>query len=284
LPASAALAWAALSCSGAAFTSDDGACADDCGGAGTGSAGRGEGGDPGGGAVNGGSSAGVGADAGANAGEAPRGGTGAGGVLGLAGGGVVGIGGGGLSGAGGALSRPFPASQVLDDFDRADAALGDGWIGAADAYAVRGEQLWCEICHQAALWSGPFPADQEVFATFAGFDPDAQEINLVLRAQDSSSCELIEVLYSPAALDVLIAYCADGAWTNLEPFELLLEPGQQLGGRIHADGKLQLFVDGELLGTVDVSAYPHQVGRIGVSGIAGDLGLSWDDFGGGKWK
>jgi hypothetical protein len=282
LPASAVLAWAALSCSGAAFTSDGGACTEDCGGASgmpSGSAGDGEGGEPGGGSGNGGSSAGAAADAGGAG--APQAGTGAGGVLGVGGGGVVG---GGQSGIGGTPSRPFPASQVLDDFDRADAVLGDGWIGAADAYAIKGEQLWCEICNQSALWSGPFPADQEVFATFARFDPDATEMNLVLRAQDSSTCEQIEVLYSPAALDVRIAYCADGAWTDLESFELLLEPGQQLGGRIHADGTLQLFADGDLLGTVDVSAYPHQVGRIGVSGIAGDLGLSWDDFGGGKWR
>jgi hypothetical protein len=188
-----------------------------------------------------------------------------------------------VSGIAGALAGAFPASDVLDDFNRADAGLANGWTGGTDNYAVHGEQLSCAACSVSVLWSAPFEAEQEVFATFAGFDADAQEMNLVLRAQDSS-CEQIEVLYSPAAGHVRIAYCVDWAWTDLEPIELLLEPGQQLGGRIDADGTVQLFVDGQQIGSVDVSAYPHQVGRIGVSGIAGDLGLSWDDFGGGNWK
>jgi hypothetical protein len=274
---SAALATA-LSCSGAAFTSDSASCDEDCGGADGSSSGAAGSDDAGGGGqVSVGASAGVPSDAGETG--APPGGGGGGGVLNLGGGGLVAVG-----GIGGGLSRPFPVTHVLDDFNRADAALGEGWIGAADDYALKGEQLWCELCAASALWSGPFASEQEVFATYAGFDPDAKEMNLVLRAQGSTTCEQIELLYSPASLDVRVAYCVDGTWTDLESFELLLEAGQQLGGRIHADGTLQVFVDGALLGTVDASGYPHQVGRIGVSGVAGDTGLFWDDFGGGKWK
>ena len=287
------LAWAALSCTGAAFTARS-ECEHDCGGAGgvtSAGAGRGGGDMPGGANPEGGSSEGGVADAGEgaaveagrNAGGGFGGGVGGGGGIGGGGGGALGIAGGGMTGIAGVLNRPFPATDVLDDFNRADAALSDGWIGGTDNYVVQGEQLSCVACSVSAQWSAAFATDQEVFATFAGFDPDAQEMNLVLRAQDSS-CEQIEVLYSPAALDVRIAYCVDWAWTELEPIELVLEAGQQLGGRIHAGGALELFVDGQLIGTVDVSAYPHKIGRIGVSGITGDLGLVWDDFGGGKWK
>lgn len=283
------LAWAALSCTGAAFTSRS-ECEHDCGGAGgipSADAGRAGGDMPVGGDSQGGSSDGGVADAGEGAApEAGRdagGGGGVGGVVGIAGGGVSGIAGGGVTGTAGVLNRPFPATDVLDDFNRADAALSDGWIGGTDNYVVQGEQLSCVACSVSAQWSAEFATDQEVFATFAGFDPHAQEMNLVLRAQDSS-CEQIEVFYSPAARDVRIAYCVDWAWTELEPIALVLEAGQQLGGRIHADGALELFVDGQLIGTVDVSDYPHKTGRIGVSGIAADPGLVWDDFGGGNWK
>lgn len=265
----------ALSCSGAAFTAGGESCEDACEGGAAGDAASG-------------------GEAGGGSGEAPRepgeGGesgaaqAGGGGASQAGSGGMVGVGGGGMIGIAGVLNRPFPATDVLDDFNRAGSTLGDGWIGAADEYVLKDQQLWCGLCTASALWSGPFAAEQEVFATYAGFDPDAREMNLVLRAQGSTTCEQIEVSYSPESLDVRVAYCLDDTWTDLDSFELLLQAGQQLGGRIHADGTLQLFVDGELLGSLDVSAYPHQLGRIGVSGVAGDAGLFWDDFGGGKWK
>jgi hypothetical protein len=283
LPAGAVLLSAALSCSGAAFTSD--VCDDGCGGAAgsfAGAAGRGDGGEAVGGNPGAGSAAGDAAEAGETG--APRGGgSSGGGVLNLGGGGALGVAGGGLP-IGGGPSKPFPATKLLDDFNREGAALGTGWIGGADNYALKDQRLWCEVCNQSALWAGPFAGDQEVFATFAGFDADAREMNLVLRAQESSTCEQIEVLYSPEALDLRVAYCVDDTWTDLESVELLLEAGQQVGGRIHADGKLELFVDGELLATVDASGYPHKIGRVGVSGLPGDSGLFWDDFGGGKWR
>jgi hypothetical protein len=53
---------------------------------------------------------------------------------------------------------------------------------------------------------------------------------------------------------------------------------------VHADGTIELFVNGKTIATFAVPEYPYATGRIGVDGLAGDLGLRWDDFGGGNWK
>src|SRR4051812_40391322 len=66
------------------------------------------------------------------------GGDGTGGTGGAAGtGGQAGTGG-SVSGSGGALS--FPATGVLDDFNRADGPPGLNWLNAGN-YAVQGNQL-----------------------------------------------------------------------------------------------------------------------------------------------
>jgi hypothetical protein len=213
------------------------------------------------------------ADGGASAGVAAVGGGG------QPGGGVGGTGGGGIGGVNGA----FPATSLLDDFNREGPELGGNWLGATGEYALTEKSVWCEYCTQAALWSERFGAQQEVFATLTAFDGDANEINLVLKAQEDAGCNMIELLYSPAAGHVRIAFCAEGAWTDLDPVSLLLEPGDRLGARGHADGSVEAFVNGVSFETFDVSDYPFASGRIGINGVSGDNGLRWDDFGGGSW-
>lgn len=178
----------------------------------------------------------------------------------------------------------FPVTGVLDDFNRDGLGLGSAWIGAADDYSLKEQALWCELCSAAALWSVPFEAEQEVHATFKSFNPDAGEINLVLKAQGDAGCELIEVLFSPAAAHAAIAYCTEGAWTDLGVTPVVVKPGDRVGGRSLSNGFVEIYLNDELVTTVDASGFPHRVGRIGVDGVSGDDGLSWDDFGGGDWR
>jgi hypothetical protein len=109
------------------------------------------------------------------------------------------------------------------------------------------------------------------------------EINLVLKAQLGSECELIEVLYAPEEKTARVAYCTGGKWSDSDKVSLELHPGDEFGGRAHADGTVELFVNGESLVKVDASGYPHQSGHIGVNGLSGPSGNAWDDFGGGEW-
>jgi hypothetical protein len=217
----------------------------------------------------------AGASSGGTGGMTNGGATASGGVAG----GVTGTAGaeGGRSGA------SFPATGVLDDFNRVDGAVGLDWIGS-DAYTIVEGQLRCVDCGSAVLWAAPFGADQEAFATLTGFDGGTAEINLVLKAQTSTTCELVEVLYSPSQEQASLAYCVGGVWTVLAPTVLVLVPGDQFGGRARSDGTIEIIAKGSTIAVVDASAFPYETGRIGVDGIRGITDLRWDDFGGGNWK
>lgn len=217
-----------------------------------------------------------------------------GGVNSLAGAGPLG-GAGSLGGLGGSAGLPgvsgggpgdppdFPATGVLDDFNREGPELGDEWTGLE--YSLVEQALWCELCGVPAVWATKLGPQQEVHATLKGFGNDAGEINLVLKAQGEGGCDLIEVLYSPVEQTTRIAYCvgADG-WTDLEVTPLALKPGDRFGGRALANGWVEIYVGDQLVTMVDASGFPFEGGHIGVNGISGDSGLSWDDFGGGNWN
>jgi hypothetical protein len=178
----------------------------------------------------------------------------------------------------------FPATKVLDDFNRLGLGLGTSWAGAVEHYSFSQQQLWCALCGEPALWAEELGPEQEVFATYARFDADAMEMNLVLKAQEASDCELIEVLYAPEEKTARVAHCASGKWTDSDKVSVELHAGDQFGGRAHADGTVELFVNGESIASFDASAFPHERGRIGVNGLSGPSGNAWDDFGGGEWR
>jgi hypothetical protein len=285
----AACAWVAA-CSGSEFSKikDRPACNGSCAGEAANDAGASGETNEAGEASSAGAGNGPGPDAGA--GPGPGGGqgggtkpisSGAGGGGGQAGGGGASLG--GLGGLGGQPGT-FPSTQLLDNFNREGPGLLDNWIGATGDYAIKEQAAWCTSCTQAVMWKKAFGEQQEVFATLKQFDDDAGEINLVLKAQDSPACELIEVIYSPLSLHLRVAYCVDYAWTDLEPLSVMLDEGDRLGARAHTDGKVEIFRNTERLAEVDVSGFPYTFGRIGLNGVSSDNGISWDDFGGGDWK
>jgi hypothetical protein len=283
-----------LACSGEKFNPDSDCADGDCGAAsndgGTSQVGSGGKAGSGGKLASGGKFVGGASNVGGSSGGGPTtsggsagtdsGGTGSGGGSTAGGGGTPGV-----SGAGGAIQTPgFPTTEVLDDFNRAGPALGLSWIGGTDDYAIKEQTLWCGLCYSAALWSEVFGPEQEVFAKLVHFEAGAAEINLVLKAQSSPDCDLIEVLYAPVNSTVRIAYCTEGMWSDLEATPVTLELGDRLGGRARADGLIEIYVNERLITTVDASAFPFESGRLGVNGVSGNTGSQWDDFGGGDWR
>jgi hypothetical protein len=233
-------------------------------------------------------SSGGGSKTGGESGESGSAGSGTGGVA-LAGAPALGGKGGtagtaSISGSGGGTGepRPFPATDVLDTFNREGPGLGPSWLGAVNDYSIVEQALWCEYCTAATLWEEAFGSEQEVHATLRAFDGDAGEINLVLRAQEDLHCELIELLYSPSRETLRVAYCNESSWTDLPEKELKLGPGDRFGARALANDQIEIYVNEQLLETYDASGFPHSNGRIGANGVSGVTGLSWDDFGGGN--
>ena len=87
-----------------------------------------------------------------------------------------------------------------------------------------------------------------------------------------------------AAIVTSYALCANNDWVDLDTSPLELIAGDRLGARIDAANRLYIFKNGAFVTDYDVKGFPFKDGHVGVSGVAGDNGLSWDDLGGGDWK
>ena len=123
-----------------------------------------------------------------------------------------------------------------------------------------------------------------MYATLSSINPQADEINVVLKAQGDSDCELIEVLYSPLEKRLELTYCTEGIWHAIDSIPLTLQRGDQLGARFYANNALHVFVNGVRAAIFDASMFPYadRGGRIGVNCQANpDGSTAWDDFGGG---
>lgn len=198
------------------------------------------------------------------------GGAGSGGVAGAAAGG-----GGGMDPAG------FPATELLDDFEKPE-VFADEWFGSVQNFSVENGVLTCVECPHAALHEQELGADQEVYVTLAGFEANAAEINLILLAQNEI-CELVEVLYSPAEQVLEVNTCYFGIWELHGSTQAMLAAGDRFGARLHADGTVQVFVNDEERLSASVGALENDDGYIGVSGNTPGP-IAFDDFGGGDWR
>ncbi len=94
----------------------------------------------------------------------------------------------------------YPAGvSLLDDFNRANGALGRDWTGNKSKYRVLNDQLFVRSndANSDIYWKEPFGADQEAFVTFAKVSNKATEQNLLLKAQSNKTWGdgVIEVLY-----------------------------------------------------------------------------------------
>jgi hypothetical protein len=185
-------------------------------------------------------------------------------------------------GTGSGANFVFPKTALLDDFDREDGAPGQSWIGALDRFEIDEQTLVDKGSSGAPLvWKEAFGADQEVFATLHDFDAEQAEINLLMKVQDPfSGCDLMEVLYEPAQGEVEVQFCHGNVWIYAGTAGFALRPGDVLGARSYSDGTTKVYVNGEVVLTVDASTFQYHAvgGQIGVNSLGDSY---YDDFGGG---
>jgi hypothetical protein len=190
----------------------------------------------------------------------------------------------GTGGAGGAAS--FPTTSLLDDFDRLDGPLGNGWlIDASLSATLNSHQLVMGGNGDGViLWPKSFGADQEAYFTFEKTNPDDYEIELLLKSQaDSGECDALELAYHPPML-MLYSCNSDGSGTQIgEGLTVTFQAGDQLGARALADGKVEAFKNGALIATWNAAGWVHHAkgGRIGLGTYGLKSPNKFDDFGGG---
>ncbi len=189
------------------------------------------------------------------------------------------------------LTGTFPTSPVLDSFNRANGAIGSSWSGYPGAFSILTNQLdvtsggW----NTSIMWSPTsFGANQEAYVTLNQLDAgNGNEHALILKSQSSTSntSGLLYVMYDHAAKVVQV-------WTRHPTQDWVQQGasipvtfavGDQFGARARADGTLEVYRNGTLLGTRSITSWPFYAngGYIGLWFVKAN-GVLADNFGGGN--
>jgi len=181
----------------------------------------------------------------------------------------------------------FPSTGITDNFNRANGALGSGWSGNTTGYSILSNQLDVGTTEDVYWNTSSFGADQEAFVTLATIDPNATEIGLILKAQSSTGlgAGLIEVLYQPSGNYVQVwtyRNTSEGWRQRGTNIPVTFAAGNQFGARAKANGLVDVYKNGTLLATRDVTAWSYSAsgGYIGLFNIGAPNTLL-DNFGGG---
>jgi len=184
-------------------------------------------------------------------------------------------------------SSGYPSTTILDNFNRSNGAIGSNWAGTTSSYAIVSNRLDVGGGDAAILWQGgSYGADQEVYITLSTVDPSGGEQDLVLKSQSSSTWTsgVLEVLYDAAGNRVQVWTYANGqGWVKQgTDIPVTFANGDQFGARAKANGIVEVYRNGTLIGSRDASGWTYATsgGYIGMWFIsAGNAVL--DDFGGG---
>jgi PKD repeat protein len=180
----------------------------------------------------------------------------------------------------------FPATPVLDNFNRVDAALMSPWTGSLSVVAVRSSAL-AQISSGTAspIWNrallGP---NQEVHVTLAAITSSASDHDLLLKCQGIAvGSGAIQVRYDAHAKKIMVSTLTPGSgWKTWGTISQTLVAGDRFGARAYADGNVEVYRNGSKLTTVSVSRWSGAAlgGRIGIM-LVNATTARLDNFGGG---
>ena len=180
----------------------------------------------------------------------------------------------------------FPSAPVLDNFNRANGAIGSPWTADVAGLAVSGNTMVQNSGYGFPIWNGAtYGPDQEAYITFTTITGTAPERDLVLKAQGTNSAVAhIEVRYDGQLhqVDVGTYDPAFGWLTQGTPIPATYATGDRFGARAYANGQVEVYQNGTRIGVRPLSGWPYVTGggRIGMTIDAVNKG-SFDDFGGG---
>ncbi|MCL4294078.1 MAG: PKD domain-containing protein [Anaerolineae bacterium] len=184
------------------------------------------------------------------------------------------------------IPSAFPSTNVLDNFNRSNGAIGSSWSGTTSGYSIVSNRMDVESA-QAIFWNPTsFGTSQEVYITLTTVDSGAGEQDLLLKVQNISNWSdgLIEVLYDAVGQRVQVwTYTAAQDWVQRgADIPVTFASGDQFGARATASGQVEVYRNGALLASRDVTAWPYYAngGYIGLWFVDASNAVL-DDFGGG---
>lgn len=193
----------------------------------------------------------------------------------------------------------FPTTPILDDFNRADGALGSNWSTPVESGEPGTPTIWTNVfvapgSTDSSAWWNPttFGPDTEVFATIpTGVDKSAACYLFARTASENSAGSdnyTVVFILQTNTIEVYrnVNNVGTGPILSISHTHIV---GSQYGmcvTTVGADNFIEIFKDGVSLGsTTDVGQAanvpgPGHIGA-GLFGGGNSLTRSWDDFGGG---
>jgi uncharacterized repeat protein (TIGR01451 family) len=215
------------------------------------------------------------------------------------------------------IPGPFPALGILDNFNRANGALGANWAGCTGTGVYRVDGNSAQVRSNGFVYwnASSFGANQEAYMTFSKVVPSATEHDLLLKVRNfptncnnpGGTASAIEVLYDPSPnpansriqiWTLTPTSFASPGWNLRATFTgVNFVNGDVLGARTYSDGTVIVYKNGSPIGMVNVTlpngsvaGWPASLaagtGQIGVwflrnTGFAVPNDARFDDFGGG---
>jgi len=185
-------------------------------------------------------------------------------------------------------SGSFPTTGVLDNFNRSNGAIGGNWDGHTWTYSISSNQLLVDAtADNPIIWNpASFGADQQAYYKFGAINGTATEINLMLKMQGSDWTDgVVEILYNPAGNKVQVyTYTSAQDWVQRgADISVTFAVGDVFGARAKADGTVEVYKNGALVGSRSVTAWPYYASGGKISfGMYQAGGTIIDDFGGGN--
>jgi hypothetical protein len=181
-------------------------------------------------------------------------------------------------------------STALDDFNRANGAVGAAWSGATGTgfYRIAGNRLEARL-GGPLIWRESFGANQHAFVTLSTIDSRSPSQGVLLKVQGGSTTDAgaIAVVYDALARAVRVSTLrlGDRSWTLYRAQAVTFAAGDVLGARVLANGTVEITRNGTLitrvtLSTADQTFFNTKGGKIGVWTVAAPRAV-FDDFGGG---
>jgi len=218
--------------------------------------------------------------------------------------------------------RDYPSTTILDDFNRSDGEIGDNWSGNTSSYRISSNQLLVRSknANLDIYWGNTyFGPNQEAYFTFSSVGDIATDQDLLLKSQGASGWgySMLAVKYDAVGNRVTVwtfdqfqspaqPLEAQSSTKSLEAEPLMIVPesqppsdkqwiqhgaeipvtfvnGDQFGARAWENGTVEIYRNGVLLATREVTSWPYY-------SSGGYLGLWFgnaknvliDDFGGGN--
>ena len=140
----------------------------------------------------------------------------------------------------------FPTTSVLDNFNRANGAIGSSWTGQNDSsFTVSSNQLANNSSglDSFAAWSpASFGADQEAYVTLSQVSASGSEQGLLLKTAADASAALKVVYVASANVVRVFTFTSAQGWVQRgADISVTMNNGDQLGARAKANGDVEVY-------------------------------------------